>query len=245
MTDPLVSVVRQNNQFTHPWTQGEINILRDHYPSIPAKELLRFLNNRTSDGVHRKAEMLSIRRIQRSEYACRNCGRIFSDAISQKRRYCSKKCQNESYKGRTPWWVKRGQENPTKLPEMKARLSKIFKGRKNPHTPEWNQKISLAQKGVARPWESGLNNPSWRGGTSLFRGLDWNTIKRKVLKRDHCTCQRCGRRKNDVPMKKLCIHHMVPYRLGKNNEMSNLVTLCLPCHGIIEWEAFRRLRNDG
>ena len=128
---------------------------------------------------------------------------------------------------------------------MKRRLSKIFKGRKNPHTPEWNHKLSLAQKGIPRPWQTGSNNPSWRGGTTLFRGSEWEAVKCKVLKRDHYTCQRCGRKKKEVHPEKLFVHHILPYRFSQNNEMSNLITLCLSCHIVIEWETFRRVKSNG
>lgn len=147
-------------------------------------------------------------------------------------------------KGLTPWWIKQGLPNPTTLAKIKEKLSRARKGKKmGSHSAEWNTKISLAQKGVPRPWEKGENNPYWRGGTTLYRGSNWNTIRQLVWKRDAFTCQRCGKQKGEVPLKKLYAHHIIPYKLTKDNSLPNLITLCLPCHLIVEWEIVRRLKH--
>ena len=54
----------------------------------------------------------------------------------------------------------------------------------------------------------------------------WN--RAKVLKRDNYTCQKCGSKTN-----KLCVHHIDGQGRRSeeaNNKMSNLQTLCIPCH---------------
>jgi len=48
-----------------------------------------------------------------------------------------------------------------------------------------------------------------------------------VLKRDNYTCRECGKKGNT---RTLQVHHVVPYSVGKNNDVTNLITLCTECH---------------
>lgn len=62
---------------------------------------------------------------------------------------------------------------------------------------------------------------------------DWDARRRAVYERDDWTCTRCGRRSgpyagdDGVP---LHAHHLTPRSAGGTHRLSNLTTLCEPCH---------------
>ena len=76
-------------------------------------------------------------------------------------------------------------------------------------------------------------NPNWIIKSDL-PPYSWKFIREKVLKRDNYTCQHCGKVwiKGD---RKLDIHHIdgsgsnIPMK-EKNNDTSNLISLCHRCH---------------
>jgi len=55
-------------------------------------------------------------------------------------------------------------------------------------------------------------------------GRTWPAQRRKARKRDCDTCQNCGSTDN------LHVHHIVPFRISRDNRLRNLVTLCASCH---------------
>ena len=59
--------------------------------------------------------------------------------------------------------------------------------------------------------------------------LAWRQRRAAVLKRDGYCCTRCG-----VAAEHLDAHHKIPWKISKNDEMDNLVTLCRSCHMIVE-----------
>lgn len=65
---------------------------------------------------------------------------------------------------------------------------------------------------------------------------DWWTLKKRVLLRDGGKCRQCGRPQGAPdpkdPSKKmwLHVHHIRPLTKGGTTVMSNLITLCDPCH---------------
>lgn len=64
-----------------------------------------------------------------------------------------------------------------------------------------------------------------RIGRSIYRSLQWESIRRKVLKRDGHRCKKCGR------MGRLEVDHIVPIaKGGEAFAMPNLRTLCRHCH---------------
>ena len=80
-------------------------------------------------------------------------------------------------------------------------------------------------------------NPDWcaanyRGGAYLAYGRNWNSQSKQARERDSHTCQECGAQSRR-PL--LDVHHIVSRRLfGEDfesaNALTNLVTLCRPCH---------------
>lgn len=60
---------------------------------------------------------------------------------------------------------------------------------------------------------------------------DWLLLKYAVIERDKQKCQRCDRRfKKSV----LSAHHIIARADGGSNDMTNLITLCNPCHDFVE-----------
>lgn len=62
---------------------------------------------------------------------------------------------------------------------------------------------------------------------------EWVKAKAACLKRDHNTCQRCEM-KGGGPGRRLTAHHLIPRAEDGPNELSNLITLCDPCHDYVE-----------
>lgn len=54
---------------------------------------------------------------------------------------------------------------------------------------------------------------------------DWDAIREMVYERDDYECANCGR--SDV---ELHCHHIVPIHKGGTHNLSNLKTVCRPCH---------------
>lgn len=88
---------------------------------------------------------------------------------------------------------------------------------------------------------AGERNPSYIDGRSANAtydaGVNWKVIRRKVYKRDNFRCQICGVKcvaKNNATEETshriIQCHHKDPYKRSKNNDLSNLVTLCIRCH---------------
>jgi hypothetical protein len=55
------------------------------------------------------------------------------------------------------------------------------------------------------------------------RGSRWRAIQREALRR-HPWCARCGE------TDRLEVHHMIPWRVTRDNTQENLVVLCHSCH---------------
>ena len=72
----------------------------------------------------------------------------------------------------------------------------------------------------------GERNVNWKGGASNFRGGDFQRIKKENFKDSFCVL--CGTSKG------VHIHHIIPYRLTKDNSPENLVPLCRKHHKSVE-----------
>jgi len=59
------------------------------------------------------------------------------------------------------------------------------------------------------------------------RGSCWTTVRREALRlTPFCAC--CGGRKH------LQVHHIIPFRLTRDNSQTNLIPLCRACHKRVE-----------
>lgn len=78
---------------------------------------------------------------------------------------------------------------------------------------------------------SGDKNPGWRGGAGTEYPVEFNRqLKRFIWERDNSMCQICG---TYVSSKGVIghVHHIDGYK--ENNELDNLILLCIHCHGKI------------
>lgn len=82
---------------------------------------------------------------------------------------------------------------------------------------------------------TGENSPTWTGGKRHYSG-GWFNARKEARKRDNYTCARCGVRESEYGQE-LSVHHIKKYRDFENkneaNELSNLISLCEPCHRFI------------
>lgn len=62
---------------------------------------------------------------------------------------------------------------------------------------------------------------------------DFNNNFRKIYIKNHPYCEYCG---NDIEAKH--VHHIIPIASGGDNRESNLISLCLECHGKIHNKKF-------
>ncbi len=124
----------------------------------------------------------------------------------------------------------------------------------SPHTKEAKLKISLAHKGnhhspktefkkghsllKGRTWDEIRKKQQGKSGRkpTIKNGKeyspDWNKIRKEIYKRDEWICQECGckcqdKKGNDTKRTIQC--HHIDYN-EKNNDFSNLITLCASCH---------------
>ena len=103
--------------------------------------------------------------------------------------------------------------------------------------PAWN-------KGISAWWVKGKNHPCWKGGISKINKRmhipEWKEIRKEVYARDNWTCQICKKHcHNDIQC-----HHIVPYRITQDNSESNLITLCVSCHGKEEHKYYKSLKGQ-
>jgi hypothetical protein len=59
---------------------------------------------------------------------------------------------------------------------------------------------------------------------------DWQARRKRVLKRDNSTCQRCGVRSTRVDDVRLDVDHIIPKSDGGSHALHNLQALCPSCH---------------
>ena len=117
-----------------------------------------------------------------------------------------------------------------------------FKNKK--HNAKSLKKIRLSLKGRI-PWNKGTKGVPWTKArreaqkrivfkqkkSIIKNGKEysplWNDIRKSVYKRDKYRCQECGKHCHNKT--KIQCHH-IDYDTTNNN-LSNLITLCISCHG--------------
>lgn len=169
--------------------------------------------------------------------ACNNCGEEFSFCpSSQPGKYCSRSCLTDANSGEDHYRYSRVQVRCTWCGEdLSRRKSRILKHE--------NQFCDEECEGAWRSErQAGDGNPNWRGGVDEEYpfGSNWEEQRQAALERDE-VCQRCG---EDGSNARLSVHHLKSRRSfdedeleEKANDLSNLIVLCMPCHGKVE-------RND-
>lgn len=122
-----------------------------------------------------------------------------------------------------------GEANPSKRPEVRAKISN-----------EIRQQFASGLRTMALD-----KNPAWRGGLSFepYSPEFNDNLKKLILERDSYTCSQCRMSENESITafgQGLIVHHKDFNK--KNNNQSNLITLCRKCHGIINAEVFKERR---
>jgi hypothetical protein len=114
----------------------------------------------------------------------------------------------------------------TEATKARLRETAIADGRV-PFSPE----VGSYMKG-----RKGANHPQWKGGITperqaVYSSPEWCAAVKTVWRRDNATCQKCGRRKNEVRELPFDIHHIVGFQNRElRTDPANLVLLCEPCH---------------
>lgn len=177
-------------------------------------------------------------------------------------KYVKKRLDNGSYKWSEERKLKYSQNKKGIVP-LCTFNRRSYKGEGNPfynksHKEETIQKLKLYEKtdeqkkklSISRigqhnspstEFKKGELSPNWKDGSSLEiygDGFD-KKLKEQIRKRDGYRCQECFREqselrtKNNMP-RKLSIHHIDFNK--KNNNPSNLISLCLNCHSQTQFD---------
>lgn len=165
------------------------------------------------------------RRRVRVRDECDWCGNVFEVVPSRflhgRGKHCSRKCQYESNSSK----LRTGSRKELKCLNCGNSFEKL---------QSYLESKLGAGKYCSRECRDkhrrGDNHPQYIHGTrSDEYGSNWQAQRRKARKRDSFKCQECGVR--GVP---LDVHHIKPRRdfddVKTSNILSNLVTLCKPCH---------------
>lgn len=120
-------------------------------------------------------------------------------------------------------WTGRKHSAATKEKIRLAMLRRV-----NPmHDPATVSKRSATL--VDRGTFAGPNGNKWKGGGRKYRGIGWNKARNERRAIDAYQCADCGR--PEVSLGRLLdVHHIIDFKDGGTNEMSNLVSLCRSCH---------------
>ena len=138
---------------------------------------------------------------------CENCESEFSAYPSDARRFCSVKCRLEAV---------------VRLERKCAHCSQTFTIRKSALGPRTNARGRFCGKHC-------YHTHLARGGAvkGRHRGSMWRKIRAETLRlTPFCIC--CGR------FDRLQVHHIIPFRITRDNRQMNLLPLCTKHHKIVE-----------
>lgn len=173
-------------------------------------------------------------------YVCPVCKSEFRKEVYKKSQavYCSQEC---AYKGRGLGFTKRIIRRPYNCKRKEPRQCLIcqqdYLYRKKTQKYCSRKCFEVAHKENMR----GIKNPAYIDGSSYnkrsYRGENWETLRKEIYARDGYNCQDCGIKcigKRDATKKTshkiIQCHHIENYKVAKNNDKINLITLCLRCH---------------
>lgn len=118
--------------------------------------------------------------------------------------------------------IRRGEEdNPSKRPDVKAKISEANSGERN---GMWGMTESKNHA-----WKPFVEQESRRCAPPSARDI--------TLRRDEHKCQCCGKSQDEAREEYgfgLDVHHITPYRYTKDHDPENLMTVCRTCHMWIE-----------
>lgn len=161
----------------------------------------------------------------RIDCVCKQCGIHFQEKVSGikdgKGKYCSKSCYGISKQNQISCVCEQCGKTFQVIPAYVKRGGGKY--------------CSQTCHGIAA---RGKGHPLWRGGLRRSRGSNWSVQRKLAYNRDKGECQYCGKK----PLKgkrRFQVHHIKPFREFNGdyvaaNQLTNLITLCHPCHGKAE-----------
>ena len=123
-------------------------------------------------------------------------------------------------KGQEPW------NKNTKGVYSEAYREKISKGMLGRPSPRKGVKLSDETKEKIRATLLKRHEGKPRHNNLAYQNNIWRELRKVVYRRDSWTCQECGKKSNG--RKSIHAHH-IDYD-NTNNDLSNLITLCVSCH---------------
>jgi hypothetical protein len=156
---------------------------------------------------------------KRFERPCDRCGKVFIShpdmPSARERRFCSRECRL------------RGTSKNVEL--ICPTCGKSFKRR--PSSAKAKGAVCCSRE---CQWEY-RRKPKKR----FYRGHNWRLQRELVYQRDGDVCQYCHK-KRQRGARRFPVHHIRPYREFNEdyvaaNDLSNLITLCRPCHTKAEY----------
>lgn len=139
---------------------------------------------------------------------CKTCGKAIISRLSMPRKYCSLKCHFDA-----SWKV-------FTCPQCGMTFRTVKSNRKRGR--------AFCSRSCFYGYYKGERNRLWRGVEAYFTTPEWASIAEQIRERDGHKCLACG-----IPQKKgqrLCVDHIIPYRLTWKHDDVNLLSLCKPCH---------------
>lgn len=148
-------------------------------------------------------------------FECANCNETNTAKAyrftKSKNKFCNKECFNEYH------------SKNTKLFSCSNCNKEIIATAK-----KQNQLNHFCSAKCKYEWNRGKNNYGWVGGSDTYRGENWNENRNKIVKNFDKKCVISGERT------KLDVHHIIPYRISKSNDLSNLIPLKRNVHKQLE-----------
>lgn len=144
------------------------------------------------------------RSAQRNHETCSHCGQKFAIPPSSHQKYCSRNCLRAA----------------KSVTRTCATCHNEFRVPRSVLSDRTNSSARFCSRHC---YECYLcRTPRIRG-----RGSRWNTIRREALRRTPF-CAMCGTGQH------LQVHHIIPFRLTRDNSQTNLIPLCRACHKRVE-----------
>lgn len=112
--------------------------------------------------------------------------------------------------------------------ETKEKISEAHRGKVISDAQKENMSIALQRRWAEGQFDNvhvGEHHRLWRGGNTGEYPNEFYRMRKKVLRRDGSKCRICGNRE------KIHVHHID--RDKKNNDKTNLISVCASCHAKI------------
>ena len=147
-------------------------------------------------------------RKRRLQLPCSECGQIFNTIPSAERRRDFRFCS---------WHCRKRHRQVERTCKFCRQAFHVSKGR-------LSDKTNSSGNFCSRPcYERWLCNTDKITG----RGSRWKAIRTEAIRR-FPFCAKCG------TTQRLDVHHIIPFRLTRDNGQSNLIPLCKKCHKLVE-----------